>query len=296
MTQPTSTPYPTIRQTIEFPTRIYKPRFIRMGRSAWVIWLLLTIAIFLANALYFFRRASVICGDASCNFAFALTPEIAYNLTDVGMSPIVWAGHILFLDVLLVITYIGIATIIYLRRPDDWLVMVTTGMLIGLPISGGISNSVSPFAQTAWEWLPNVHTLITIYLMFKFLAVFPDGQYVPKWMRWWVYLSMIWEIGRRVFAGALTSSQGEFRLDLFFTTFILLSVGMVGQIIRYRRHSSPSQRQQGKWAILGGALGLLMVTLGAGLYFTILPIIEARTNAIWLNIGLRVVYYSSFYL
>lgn len=295
MMHPTSTPYPTIRQTIEFPTRIYKPYFIRIGRVAWILWLLLTVMIFILNAIYFFQRASVVCEDVSCNFAFALTPQIAQNLTDVGISPIVWAGHILFLDVLLVITYIGIATIIYLRRPDDWLVMVTTGMLIGLPISVGISNSTSPFANTAWEWLPNVHTLATIYLVFKFLAVFPDGQYIPKGMRWWIYLSMAWEIGRRVFAGALTTAQGEFRLDLFLSTFILASIGMIAQIIRYRRHSSPSQRQQAKWAILGGALALMMVTLGAGLYFTILPIVEAHTNAIWLNIALRVVYYSAYY-
>ncbi len=290
------TPYPTIQQTMEFPTRFHHPLYIRLGRVGWLGWLLLTVFIFILNGLYFFQRASVICDDVTCNFAFALTPEIANNFHEVGLSPLVWAGHILFLDMLVVTTYIGVATIIYLRRPNDWLVLVTSGMLIGISSNVVISNSTSPFANTPFEWIPNVHTLIAIYLTFKFLAVFPNGQYVPAWMRWWVYIGMIWEVSRRVFAGALTTTQGEFRVDLFLSTFIIASVGIVAQIIRYRRHSTITQRQQTKWAILGGALCLLLGTIGAGVYFTVLPIIEARTNALWLNIGLRLVYYSAFLL
>lgn len=291
-----STPYPTIQQTLEFPTRFHKPAYIRIGRVAWLGWMMLTIFIFMVNGLHFFQRASIICEDVTCQFAFALTPEIANNFREVGLSPLVWAGHILFLDVLVVTTYIGVATIIYLRRPNDWLVLVTSGMLIGISSNVVISNSTSPFANTAFEWIPNLHTLIAIYLTFKFLAVFPTGQYVPQWMRWWVYIGMIWEIGRRVFADALTTTQGEFRVDLFLSTFIIASVGIVAQIIRYRRHSTIAQRQQTKWAILGGALCLLFGTIGAGVYFTVLPVIEARTNALWLNIGLRLVYYSAFFL
>ncbi|MDX2079032.1 MAG: serine/threonine-protein kinase [bacterium] len=296
MTHTTSTPYPLIKQTIEFPTRINQPFYMRLGRGLWLFWLILTVIIFSLNALNFFQKASVVCTQETCQFPFALTQELADNLMAVGVSPIVWAGHILFLDILMVTTYIGVATIIYLRRPNDWLVMVTTGMLIGLSANVVISNSVSPFANTGWDWLPNLHTLVTIYTAFKFLAVFPDGQYVPKWMRWWVYIGMTWEVGRRVFAGSLTSNDGSFRLDLFLSTFIIAGVGIVAQIIRYRYHSTPNQRQQTKWAILGGALCLVCVTIGAGVYFTILPIIEAQSNAIWLNIGLRLVYYSAFFL
>ncbi|MCL4256231.1 MAG: hypothetical protein KJ043_20910, partial [Anaerolineae bacterium] len=232
------TPYPTIQQTLEFPTRFHQPLYIRLGRIGWLAWLFLTLFIFILNGLHFFQRASVICDDVTCSFAFALTPEIANNFREVGLSPLVWAGHILFLDALVVITYLGVATIIYLRRPNDWLVLVTSGMLIGISSNVVISNSTSPFANTPFEWIPNVHTLIAIYLTFKFLAVFPTGQYIPAWMRWWVYIGMIWEIGRRVFAGALTTTQGEFRVDLFLSTFIIASVGIVAQIIRYRRHST----------------------------------------------------------
>jgi serine/threonine-protein kinase len=291
-----STPYPTIQRTMEFPTRIYQPIFIRLGGIVWLLWLLITVIIFIFNAVHFFQRASIICEDVACRFGFALTPQIAQNFQDYGLSSLVWAGHILFLDALLVITYIGVATIIYLRRSDDWLVMVTTGMLIGISINVAISNSTSPFTNTVLDWLPNLHTLIAIYATFKFLAVFPDGQYVPKWMRWWVYIGMMWEIGRRIFADTLTNTQGEFRVDLFLSTFIIASVGVVAQVIRYRHHSTPAQRQQTKWAILGGALCLLFSTLGAGLYFTVLPIIEARGNALWLNITLRLMYYSAFFL
>ncbi|MCL4255771.1 MAG: serine/threonine protein kinase, partial [Anaerolineae bacterium] len=187
-------------------------------------------------------------------------------------------------------------TVIYLRRPDNWLGMLTTGLLIGLSINMVISATISPLDNTVLAFVPYIHALITVYAVFKFLAVFPDGRHIPKWTRWWVYIGMAWEIGRRVFAGAITTAQGEFRLIFFMPTIVLASVGFLAQVIRYRRHSTPNQRQQTKWALLGSALLIVCLALSVGIYFGIVPILESRFNVIWLSIALHIIYYGGFFL
>jgi hypothetical protein len=80
-----------------------------------------------------------------------------------------------------------------------------------------------------------------------FLYLFPDGRFVPRWGRW-VVLAWI-----PLFLVVAAISMQSIVPILF--SFIFVSLGM--QIYRYRRVSSPVERQQTKWVVFGLLVGLL---------------------------------------
>jgi len=73
--------------------------------------------------------------------------------------------------------------------------------------------------------------------------LFPDGRFVPRWTRG-LAIALLGVIGVLVAAGA------PFLIEVPIFA-VALATGAVAQIYRYRRVSSPLQRQQTKWVVLG---------------------------------------------
>jgi hypothetical protein len=146
-----------------------------------------------------------------------------------------------------------------LRRPDDPVAMIFA-LIFAL-----MAASVDPALQMwqwmglslAQEWLASAW----FYLLLIALAVFPDGVFVPRFLRWMVYaaLPMV------VFAGLPGIDPTLQTLVAVFALLALLS----GQVIRYRRLDSGIERQQIKWAAFGFAAGFLLLAAA----FTMVPFI-----------------------
>jgi hypothetical protein len=94
-----------------------------------------------------------------------------------------------------------------------------------------------------------------------FLVTFPDGRFVPRWS---------WLIGCTLFVqGIFFQIPGPFNilfwpLPLFLLELVLAYGSPVAlQIYRYRRISTPAQRQQTKWVIFGLTCTILLFLLAA---------------------------------
>jgi hypothetical protein len=82
------------------------------------------------------------------------------------------------------------------------------------------------------------------------LYTFPDGKFVPRWTAWvsgpvafFILVDLSWP-------GILPEAVGAGLL------LMLMGVGLFTQVYRYRRVSSPTERQQTKW-VLAGLAGFL---------------------------------------
>jgi hypothetical protein len=84
--------------------------------------------------------------------------------------------------------------------------------------------------------------------LFLLVGVFPRGRFVPRWL--WlpllVAMGLVFTIGSNL--------PPTFSLVLILSTLLTL---IASQTYRYRRISTPIQRQQTKWAVFGLALALL---------------------------------------
>jgi hypothetical protein len=126
----------------------------------------------------------------------------------------------------------------------------------GVQQFSGSSSTPLEYSSPAW-YVPTSFLLLldfTLYLLV--FSLFPNGRFVPAWMRWLVTALIVLEV---IFYLLTTSSWNT---DTLLTSppaslvlFILLVIGWVsiigGQIYRYRRVSSSTERQQTKWVVLG---------------------------------------------
>lgn len=139
-----------------------------------------------------------------------------------------------------------------------------------------------PMEHWGSYWLGNhefVTTLQALLMATPTVAIFtlfPNGRFVPGWARWVLVLSVPWnillipllpmrgpEIAEQPALFALVAAM--------FLTFVVL--GIYAQIYRYRRVSTPEERQQTKWVVFGFVVwfGYILISSGPYFYITALP-------------------------
>jgi hypothetical protein len=139
-----------------------------------------------------------------------------------------------------------------LRRPNDPVAMLLAFAFVGL------AATIDPPLQF-WLWTDQDIVLDVIgaglfYFLLIGLATFPDGVFLPRFLRWLIPVGI---------PLALVTSIFDIDEDLqgIVAVLALLSV-LISQIIRFRREPDGIARQQIKWAGFGFASGLLLI-LGA---------------------------------
>jgi hypothetical protein len=191
-----------------------------------------------------------------------LGPAEAAALHALGISNRFYAAYILFFDVGLVLLGAVIAAVIFLRKADNWLAVLTAYIVVLLG-----TNSVSmvvpslSFNNPGWyigSLLFGVTGMVSHVHLF-FLS--PDGSFVPAWTRRLAAAFSGAALGYAAYSitalpNVLLALAGL--LTLFPIWIVFLGLGILAQVYRYRRISNPVQRQQTKWI----AAGLTMTLIG----------------------------------
>jgi hypothetical protein len=199
-------------------------------------------------------RLATPCEDAvnSC----ILTPQQVAPLARLGITPSGLAVGVTLLSCLAILLVTCVAAMLLWRRSDDWMALLAALTLILMPavltpIVNGLPSGLRwlshPFGQAAF---------LSLYLL---MGLFPSGRFVPRWLWLPILLDMLLEgIGLPIPDNAPEVAQalaGALNALLILFTYAAL-IG--GQIYRYRRVSSPAQRQQTKWVVSGIILTLVV--------------------------------------
>lgn len=147
------------------------------------------------------------------------------------------------------------ASMLFLRRPRDPVAMLLSfGFLL-------LAATIDP-ALTAWISLGFGDEFDAIstsgwVLILVGLAAFPDGRFIPRWLRWIVPLAIPLGI-------ALAIDEVDPTLQI--AIGVLIPVVLVGMWwLRYRRlEENGIERQQIKWAAFGFVAGFLLVGIAVG--------------------------------
>ncbi|GAB4543043.1 MAG: hypothetical protein Kow0063_35760 [Anaerolineae bacterium] len=149
--------------------------------------------------------------------------------------------------------YFAVAALLVVRKPDDPMAILTSLMLVflGPYLLTGVNVTVSQ--QPGWEALSRLLLIVGGILFFLFLFTFPDGRFLNRWMqRLALLLAGVYALGMLLAAEAYGSFSAA-----FIPAVMLLGLGV--QVYRYLRRSSPAQRQQTKWVVLGAVGPVLLV-------------------------------------
>jgi hypothetical protein len=230
---------------------------LNLGRWLWVLITLTIVGLVIGGTPQLFLRLSRGVDERS--------------IEDLGWSVNGYAGYLTALNLLVVITHLVIGLIVFWRRSRDPMALAVA---LALVTNGAWLPLTLMYGQEVGTGLPAslVHVITYIGLVsgIALLLVFPDGRFVPGWTRalagGWAGLSFL-----AIFFPAAPLSLAHWDLPLQVLFLLgLAGAGVFAQLYRYRRVSSPLQRQQTKWAILGLSLAV-SGPFGYFLPFVIVP-------------------------
>jgi hypothetical protein len=231
-------------------------RWLLLARVGWVVLVVLTLGIFFASLPVYIALLQTPCAGAACEWQ-QLTSGQVETLKGVGLSLSDYAAYTVALRLVTVVVCLVVSTLIVWRRPDDRMALFVALLLV---TSGPIfSSTVVPYILPApWQVLNDCLIFLVLALFLLVFSLFPSGQFVPSFMRWILVVFLVGLIPLSFFHFAplipnTPDSQPGWLVFLGeFATLVLF------QLYRYRRVSSPLQRQQTKWVVFGFAVTITL--------------------------------------
>src|SRR5918998_2861421 len=253
------------------PAITLRERWLLPARVAWVVLAITVLAIILFSIPSSFEHYQSVCTAASevCYSERAVhqaTPEGVRALGETGLSVHTYALLNVIVDKVFQLMWFAVGALIFLRRSDDRMALLVSVFLVSFgPVAVDPTSAYTLISsQPAW-WLPvRSVEIVGIVSPVLFFFLFPSGRFVPHWTRWLAVALIINDVPDLLFP------QLYSRLPSLETVSYLVFLGGVvslvwSQIYRFRRVSSPTQRQQTKWVVFGSLTAALVALYFGGI-------------------------------
>ncbi|HEX5440665.1 MAG TPA: hypothetical protein VFW76_07260 [Ktedonobacterales bacterium] len=237
-------------------------RWIVLARGLWLAMVAFTATVFFASLPLYLAQLQTLCAGASCQYN-QLTPGQAKTLGAIGLSVGEYAALTVALICTMFVLCLVVSALIIWRRPDDWMALLVALMLVALgPIIGASNLSSGP---PLWQALNQCLTFLLTVLLVLVFALFPSGRFAPRWMRWPIVVFLAAEVPLTFFPTTGLMPSTAVSQPSWLVTLIGLAGVALAQLYRYRRVSTPLQRQQTKWVVLGLAAPIAALVGGSTL-------------------------------
>jgi len=250
-------PTRSVEQRGEKDTRLHGRRLV-LARVCWIVIAIFYLGMFAVSLPGLVMQLQTPCSSSCADWQ--LSPDAVRTLQHAGLTLGDYVAFSLVVVVVLTLTALAVVVLLLWRRSDDWMALLVSLMLL----SFGPSSFTNPVLLSSWfgsALAANLLSLadglnITITALAFYL--FPDGRFVPRWTRWILFLG----IGVSIFFIIFPRSSSAFldAISGILYISVLLSL-VIAQVFRYRRVSTPAQRQQTKWVVYSLAV-LILLALG----------------------------------
>ena len=234
-------------------------RWLLLARSAWVLISVIAVALFIASLAPFYRATHDFTSVHEHGGAALRT-----GLQQIHFPIALYAATEVVTDSLLVAVFVGVGVLLFWRKSND-----PAGLFFSLTLVtfGTIWPNTSDDLVAAH---PMLHLPVAAISAFGFGSffllcyLFPDGRFVPRWTRFFGLAWMVLEI-----ALSLVPPPAHVNHLVIGAVFAVAIVAFPGTMLyapiyRYRRESTPVQRQQIKWVTYSLAAAILVfVIVGA---------------------------------
>ena len=181
----------------------------------------------------------------------------AEGLDALGLSLTFFAAYFTFWELIVVGGSILVGALIAWKKGNDWFAMLVAICLtlFGLlpPLVDGLS-----FSYPQWTLFIVILRVTTFSCLLAVFCLFPNGRFAPKWtvwlfILWLLFIGVTLLVNPSVFADTAILPNTRTVQDALFVFLgaAWYSTAIFGQIIRYRRYNSASEKQQAKWVLFG---------------------------------------------
>ncbi len=245
-------------------------RWLLLARCTCALLTILLLAFFIASIPVYFAQLQTVCVQGICA-QWQLTTIHVRALQSVGLSVGQYAIFTLMLNLFSSLVWFAAGVFIAWCKSDDWLALLTSLLLVmqgtlmfwGFLSNGTLSNPLA-YNSSAWYTLTACLCILDIVLIILVFSLFPNGRFAPGWMHWLIPVEATLMVIFLFLYFYMAPSQSKTGLIPPFMTvlwFLIVASILGGQIYRYRRVSSATERQQTWWIVLGTieelALGLI---------------------------------------
>ena len=220
-----------------------------LARVVWVVLAVFTLVYFFISLLAYAAHLREVCTSMDWITACRLGQLLTASLQVFHLSVDSYGVFNVALTLIWTLVWLSVAAVISWRRSDDWM-----ALLVALLLVGGVTTATEiPIGLSEVGWagqslLPFFQFLggASFILVFSF---FPNGRFVPRWTGW-LTIALIALSGVQAFFPDLPVNPNNWP-PLLSTLLLLGTFGclLFSQVYRYRRVSSPRQRQQTKWVV-----------------------------------------------
>jgi hypothetical protein len=226
-----------------------------LARGMWLTLLALTLAIFSASLPAYLAQLQTTCVGAACEYQ-QLTPGQLAALAEMGLSLEGYAALTLALLLAGMAACWGVSALIVWRRPDERMALLVALLLVAL---GPLSVAASlPTGPAPWQEPHNYLLLLVTALLVLVFLLFPSGQFSPRWTRWAVVVLLAAQVPATFLPAVwLLPDSPSGQLGWLVSLAELALVAGV-QLYRYHWVSTPLERQQTKWVVVGLAIPIAL--------------------------------------
>src|SRR6266852_7206265 len=170
----------------------------------------------------------------------------------IGLSLGDYAAYTVALTLATMVMCLVVSTVIVWRRSDDRMAFLVALMLVTIgPIS---ETSALKLIPSPWQVPTACLYFLALSLVVLVFLLFPTGQFVPRWTRWTLVVFLIGQVPYTFFPHAPFTLNTHADALGYLMLLGEVAILVVVQLYRYRRVSSPLQRQQTKWVVFGIAI------------------------------------------
>jgi hypothetical protein len=254
---------------------------LNLTRLLWIITTLVLLAIFIAGLKPRYDELTSLCQQEPC-LPLILTSADAAALVEMGFSVHQYALFHVGLEVVLNSFIVLLACLIFWHKSDDWMGLITAFTLVMFGLNFMVeADSAFVHSYPAWQTAFDIVTSLAGVSFVILFFLFPDGRFIPRWTRWLTILLILTALLDPVFRSLnLLIPSGQFSLAFLWLFLLSLILGIYAQIYRYLRVSTPTQRQQTKWVILGFA-SFFIAILGWSIFLEIAPLPPGRPRTLF---------------
>jgi len=168
----------------------------------------------------------------------------------LGLPALLQLGIDYGVDFLLMIGFSVIGGVLIVRRSDDWFAIFTSLFLIIFGVR--VTNLANSIAITpGYETTGGLILALGDIGIVLFSMLFPDGKFVPRWLKFLAPLLVISMLGIYIFPNSPFFWNTMGRSNYLIVTTGWYVIGLIASVYRYFRRATLAQKQQIRWAFIG---------------------------------------------
>ena len=231
-----------------------------VARAVWLMLVVPSLGLFVISLPSYYQQLQRPCVNSVCtNMTGALTAKGLQALSTIGYSASGYAALFTIFFALIAAIWCAVGFLIFWRRSDDWLALLAAFVLVMFNVTTFSNNNTPAVLAPAYPALAlplNLMDFLGGISLGVFFLLFPSGRLVPRWMGLILLLLII-----QAFFANFPSPSSPFDANWpawlqLLLTLVIYGAIIYSQIYRYRRASTPVQRQQTKWVVLGVAVAI----------------------------------------